>query len=96
MTGTFQAEGEDPVPFRTFMEGEIEVELDLIPNLVIGNDGSANRDLIVDMRPDLWFRDFQGWVLDLREWDYDTTGRLLEMEIEIENGFIEVEVEVDD
>jgi hypothetical protein len=93
VTGTFQAEGEDAVPFRTFIEGEIEVELDLIPNLVIGNDGSANRDLIVDMRPDLWFRDFQGWVLDLREWDYDTTGRLLELEIEIENGFIEVEVD---
>jgi hypothetical protein len=93
VTGTFQAEGEEPVPFRTFIEGEIEVELDLIPNLVIGNDGSANRDLIVDMRPDLWFRDFQGWVLDMREWDYDTTGRLLELEIEIENGFIEVEVD---
>jgi hypothetical protein len=93
VVGTFQAEGEDAVPFRTFIEGEIEVELDLVPNLVIGNDGSANRDLIVDMRPDLWFRDFQGWVLDLREWDYDTTGRLLELEIEIENGFIEVEID---
>jgi hypothetical protein len=94
VTGTFQAVGEeDAVAFRTFIEGEIEVELDLIPNLVIGNSGSANRELIVDMRPDLWFRDFQGWVLNLREWDYDTTGRLLELEIEIENGFIEVEID---
>lgn len=91
VTGTFQPMDGEPEAFRTFIEAEIEVELDLIPNLVIGEDGMANRDLIVDVRPDLWFIDHQGQVRDLREWDYDTTGRILELEIEIENGFIEVE-----
>jgi hypothetical protein len=89
--GTFQPVGGDPVPFRTFVEAEIEVELELDPYLVIGDDGVANRDLLVDVRPDLWFRDFQGGVRDMREWDYDTTGRILELEVEIEDGFIEVE-----
>lgn len=91
VTGTFQPEGGEPVAFRTFIEAEVEVELDLIPNLVIGNDGVANRDLIIDIRPDLWFLDNQGFVRDLSQWDYDTTGQLLELEIEIENGFFEVE-----
>lgn len=91
VTGTFQPEGGEPVAFRTFIEAEVEVELDLIPNLIIGNDGGANRDLIIDIRPDLWFLDNQGFVRDLSQWDYDTTGQLLELEIEIENGFVDVE-----
>jgi hypothetical protein len=91
VTGTFQAPGAAPVPFRTFIEAEIEVELELVPNLIIGNDGSANRSIVVDLRPDLWFVDHQGGVRDLTQWDYDTTGRLLELELEIENGFWSVE-----
>lgn len=89
--GTFQPVDGDPVPFRTFVNAEIEVELELSQLLVIGDDGVANRDLLVDVRPDLWFRDWQGGVRDMREWDYDSTGRILELEIEIEDGFIEVE-----
>jgi hypothetical protein len=91
VTGTFQAPAADPVPFRTFVEAEVEVELDLVPNLVIGNDGSANRSVVVDLRPDLWFADSQGAVRDLSQWDYDSTGLLLELEVEIEDGFWEVE-----
>jgi hypothetical protein len=89
--GTFQAPGEAAVAFRTFIEAEIEVELELVPSLIIGNDGSANRSIVVDLRPDLWFLDHQGGVRDLTQWDYDTTGRLLELEVEIENGFWSVE-----
>ena len=91
VTGTFQAPDGDPVAFRTFVEAEVEVELDLVPNLIIGNDGSANRSVIVDLRPDLWFVDHQGGVRDLTQWDYDATGLLLELEVEIENGFWSVE-----
>jgi len=91
VTGTFQAVGGDPIPFRVFIDAEIEVELDLWPNLVIGQDGLANRDLIVDVRPELWFVDAQGRVRDLTQWDWDATGRLLELEVELENGFVDVE-----
>lgn len=89
--GTFHADGADPVAFRVFVDAEIEVELDLRPNLVIGPDGSASRDLIVDVRPDLWFVDAGGRVRDLTGWDWDATGRLLELEVELEDGFVEVE-----
>lgn len=91
ITGTFQAPGEAPVAFRTFVRAEIEVEMDLIPNLIIGSDGSANRTVFVDLRPDLWFVTSQGTVRDLTLWDFNTTGLLLDLEVEIENGFWSVE-----
>lgn len=91
VTGTFQPVDGDPEPFRTFIQAEIEIEMELEPGLVIGEDGTADRDLVVDVMPDLWFRDVDGGVMDLREWDYDSTGLLLEFELEIEEGFVEVE-----
>jgi hypothetical protein len=91
VAGTFQRDGEDPVAFRTFVDAEIEVELELDPPLVVGDDGVDEPLLVVDVRPDLWFRDGQGGFRDLTEWDYDTTGRILELEVEIEDGFAEVE-----
>ncbi len=77
--------------FRTFVEAEVKVEVDLLPNLIIGNDGSANRSVVVDLRPDLWFTDNQDAVRDLTQWDYDSTGLLLELNVEIEAGFWSVE-----
>jgi len=47
----------------------------------------------VDLRPDLWFTDFQGGVLELPAWDWDDTGRILELEVEFENGFAEIEID---
>lgn len=91
VTGTFQADGADPVAFRVFVDAEIEIELELSPPLVVGDDGLGDRELVVDVRPDLWFGNGQGGVIDLTAWDYDDTGRILELEIEIEDGFIEVE-----
>lgn len=91
VTGTFQADGADPVAFRVFVDAEIEIEMDLSPPLEVGDDGVGDRELVVDVRPDLWFGNGQGGVIDLTAWDYDDTGRILELEIEIEDGFIEVE-----
>lgn len=91
VVGTFQADGADAVAFRAFVDAEIEIELDLSPPLVVGDDGLGDRELVVDVRPDLWFSNGQGGVIDLTAWDYDETGRILELEIEIEDGFIEVE-----
>jgi len=93
VVGTFQPAGGEPEAFRVFVEAEIEIELDLVPPVVIDAEGGSSRALVVDVRPDLWFRDAQGGVLDLRLWDFDSTRRLLELELEIEDGFIEVEVE---
>jgi hypothetical protein len=92
VAGTFQADGADPVEFRAFVDAEIEIELGLTPSLEVGDDGLGDRDLVVDVRPDLWFGDGQGGVMDLTAWDFDETGQVLELELEIEDGFIEVEL----
>lgn len=93
VVGTFDSPSSGVVRFRVFLEAEIEIELDLIPNLVVGADGSASVDLTIDVRPDLWFLRPDGSVIPLHLFDYDLTGLLLEFELEMENGFTEIEIE---
>jgi hypothetical protein len=92
VTGSFTPTGADPIDFRVFLEAEIEVEMDLVPSLVVGDDGSASRSLTVDVRPDHWFVRADGSVLPLHLFDHSITGDLLEIEVEMENGFTEIEI----
>ncbi|MEQ1854974.1 MAG: hypothetical protein ABL963_00810 [Longimicrobiales bacterium] len=87
IVGSFTPTGGSAVDFRVFIDAEIEVEMDLVPNLVI--DGTtASRGVTVDIRPDLWFAGAGGTVLDL-----SAVGQLLELEVEFEDGFTELEIE---
>lgn len=94
VAGTFQPTGGAAVDFRVFLDAEVEVEMDILPNLVIGDDGNASRSVTVDIRPDIWFKNADGTVLPLS--DYDTTQMLLEFELEMEDGFTEIEIDIDD
>jgi hypothetical protein len=93
VVGTFTPNGGTAEEFRVFVDAEIEVEFELLPNLVIAEDGAANRSLTVDVRPDLWFMNPDGSVRDLREFDYEATQSLLELEVEMEDGFTEIEID---
>ena len=93
VSGTFTPTGGAAVAFTVYLKAEIEVELDLVPNLTIADDGTASRSLTVDVRPDLWFRNGDGTVMDLSEWDWDTAQQTLEFELEMEEGFVKVEIE---
>ena len=93
VVGTFTPTGGDPIPFRVFLEAEVEVEMDLSPALVVDDGGNVAGSLTVELRPDLWFTDFQGRVLELSDWDWDATGSILELEVEFENGFAKVEID---
>lgn len=95
VVGSFTPTNGTATSFRVFLEAEIEVEMDLIPNLVI-EGSSASRDVTVDISPDIWFRQASGAVLDLTQYDYDDTGELLEFDVEFEDGFTEIEIESDD
>ena len=95
VVGSFESNEGETTSFRVYVEAEIEVERELIPPLVVGESGSAP-DLTVDIRPDIWFGQSDGSVLELHLWDYDATGQLLELEVEMENGFTEIEIELDD
>jgi hypothetical protein len=94
VTGSFTPTSGSPEDFRVFIEAEIEVEMDLIPNLVLG-DGTSSRDVTVDIEPAIWFGRPDGSVLDLRQYDYDSTGDLLELDVELEDGFTRVEIDED-
>jgi hypothetical protein len=93
VVGTFEpAGGGAAIDFRVFLDAEVEIEMPLLPNLVVADDGTASRDLTVDVRPDIWFGGPNNTVLELHLWDYDSTGQLLEFEVEMENGFTHIEL----
>lgn len=91
VVGSFESD-QGTMAFRVYLDAEIEVEMDLIPNLIVDVDGASGTTLTVDIRPDLWFTRGDGSVLPLHLYDWDATGELLEFEVEMEDGFTEVEV----
>jgi hypothetical protein len=93
VVGTFQPTEGDPLDFRVYMEAEVEIEMDLIPNLVVDDSGTTSRDLTVDVSPAAWFTNPDGTVIELQLFDYDATGELLELEVEMERGFTEIELD---
>lgn len=90
-TGTFTPEGDpEPVAFETYVEAEIEIELEPSPPLVVDDSGSEVELLTVDLS--LWFRRGDGSVVDLSRWDYEGEDtEIPELEVEIEDGSVEVE-----
>lgn len=95
VTGTFTPTGGAAVPFRVYLEAEIEIEMAFEPHLVITDD-SPDKSVTVQLDPALWFKLGNGEVLDLSRYDFDTTGTVHEFEVEVENGFTKVEHEDDD
>lgn len=89
VAGTFSTTDAE-TPFRVYIDAEIEIERELRPPLVVTDDAEAI-DLTVDIRADLWFVRSNGTVIDLSVYDWSATGELLELEVEIEDGFMEVE-----
>lgn len=93
IVGTFESEADGVVEFRVYVEAEIEVERAIVPPLVVGEGGGLSADLTVDIRPDVWFTRSDGSVLPLHLYDFDLTGSLLELEVELEDGFTEIEID---
>jgi hypothetical protein len=75
VAGTFQPQAGPAVPFRVFVEAEIELRLPLEPPLVVGA-ADAGRTVAVTLDPAAWFR-VGDQVLDLSRYD----GRSLELEV---------------
>jgi len=92
VSGTFTPTSGAPTQFRVFLKAEIEIEMELLPNVVI-DGGVASRDITVDIEPEIWFVQPDGSVVDLTQYDYDSTGQVLEFDVELEDGFTKIEVE---
>lgn len=87
VVGTFTPVGGSPVPFRTFFDAEIEVEVELADRLVVTE--SNQPEITIEVNPQRWFRRANGTVKDLSLLDFARTGILarFEFEVEIEEGF---------
>ena len=89
--GTFTPTGStQAIPFRTYFDAEIEIEMGLTPPLTV-LDAVASRALSVDVQPARWLKRADGTVLDLSRLDYVRTGALVRFELEIKQGFRSVE-----
>ena len=87
--GTFTPTGGEAIPFRVYFEAEVEIEMDLVPPVTVTEaDGGT---FTVTLDPAFWFGRPDGTVWNLAQLDYDATGSVVEFEVEIENGFVEVE-----
>ena len=81
--GTFTPEGGTPTSFRAYFQAEIELEMDLEPPLEITDAGET---ITVELHVADWFLQPDGTVADLSQYDFTTTGEVVEFELEIENG----------
>lgn len=93
--GTFTPDGGSPRAFTTYFEAEIEVEREMEPGFEVTGDGLP-RQLTVKLDPTRWFSKNDGTVQDLSQFDYESTGSLIELEAEFEDGVTEIEVGDDD
>lgn len=89
VVGSFTPTGGSPVPFSTYFEAEIEIELEFQPPLNLTEGDAATATVVVD--PALWFTQNNGTVMDLSQFQ----GQLVEFEVELEDGFTELEWEDD-
>lgn len=93
VTGTFTpADGSSPRDFTAYFEAEIEIEKEF-PNPLVIEDGMGNQTVTVTVDPSVWFTAADGSVVDLSQYDFQSTGSVAEFEIEMENGFTELEFE---
>lgn len=91
ISGSFEANNGDVTEFTTFAAAEIEVEMALNPPLEI-NNGTAKR-ITVNINPEKWFVNQNGTVKNLADYDYSTTQKILEFEVEMEDGFESADVD---
>ena len=89
VVGTFTPTGGTARSFRTFVDAEVEIELDLSPPLTVDDGGEADITVVLD--PSRWFRTRSGTVIDLSA--FNSVSRRLQLEVELEDGFTKVEIE---
>ena len=91
--GTFTPTGGSATAFVVYFDAEIEIERAFSEPLVL-DDERSGVEVTVRLDPAAWFTGSDGSVLDLSQFDYATTQELLEFEVELEDGFQEIEVDL--
>lgn len=92
VAGSFDPDdGSDPRPFVVYLHAEVKVELGFDPPLAV----SADDELVavVEVDPVAWFTNEDGTVVDLSEFDFETTeGEVVDFEAKMADGFTKVEL----
>ena len=89
VVGSFTPTGGQPIPFTVFFDAEIEIEKNFVPALVVDQ---SNETVTIELDPSVWFKRFDGTVLNLSA----LNGQVVEFEAELEDGFQEIEFDDDD
>lgn len=93
VTGTFTpSDGSAPRDFTAYFEAEIEIEREF-PSPLVVEEGSGNRTVSVTVDPSVWFTRTDGSVVDLSQYDFESTGSVAEFELEMESGFTQFSFE---
>lgn len=92
--GRFVSNDGESRSYKAFFDAEVEIEEEFPLPLVL--DETTNTSVSVDVSPSAWFVMNNGAVIDLSEFDFDSTGRIAEFEVEIEQGFTGTSFEDDD
>lgn len=87
VVGSFTPTEGEARPFRVYLEAEVDVEKRLIPPVTVGEEDAT---FTVELDVARFFRIGRGRLLNLANLDYDTTGRVLELEIDVNNDCVRV------
>lgn len=93
VSGTFTDNFGKTKPFVTYINAEVSIERTFSTPLKIGSN-TGNQQISISINPAEWFTRADGSIVNLRNYDYPQTERILE--IEVENGFMTAEVERDE
>jgi hypothetical protein len=74
--------------FQVFARAEVEIEREFDPPLVVTADGRREA-IVIRVDPAAWFQTSEGDVLDLSQFDFATTGEIIE--VDLDDGFLECE-----
>jgi len=92
--GNFISTENDTSSFKVFAEAEVEIEMEFDPPMEI-DENTFDQIIRVKIDPRRWLLLSDDTVPDLSEFDYESTGRILEFEAKFKDGFMSVEVEDD-
>lgn len=95
VTGDFISAEGDTTAFTTFADAEIEIEREFEPALEV-TETNRSQVLTIPILPAVWFNSGDNTILNLSEYDWETTNQLLEFELEFEDGIAEIEIEFED
>jgi hypothetical protein len=92
ITGTFTPTDGDPRPFKVFAKAEIEIEHEFEPLLEV-TDNNMQKVVSVNINPARWLQQEDGSVIDLRDYDWEEHGELLEFSAKFKDGIEEIRVD---